>query len=46
MTTYNSSGNIDGYKDTLLANDFTEKDGICYKVTFSLVSKNDSLGII
>ena len=38
-------GNIERYKARLVA-PFTQKEGIDYKETFSLVSKKDSLRII
>ena len=41
-----SKGNIELYKAKLIAKGFTQKGGIDYKKTFSLVSKNDSFRII
>ena len=41
-----SLGNIERYKARLIAKGFTQKEGIDYKETFSLVSKKDSLRII
>ena len=38
--------NIERYKARLVAKGFTQKEGINYKETFSLVSKKDSLHII
>ena len=40
-----SLGNIERYKARLVA-PFTQKEGIDYKETFSLISKKDSLRII
>ena len=45
-TKKNSLGNIDWYKAKLVAKGFTQKEGIDYTETFSLVSKKDSLRII
>ena len=45
-TKKNSLGNIERYKARLVAKEFTQKEGIDYKETFSLVSKKDSLHII
>ncbi|RDX93169.1 hypothetical protein CR513_24605, partial [Mucuna pruriens] len=39
-------GNIEGYKAHLIAKGFTQKEGIDYKETFSLVSSKDSFRII
>ena len=41
-----SKGNVKRYKARLVAKEFTQKDSIDYKKTFSLVSKKDSLWII
>ena len=40
-TKRDSYGNIDRYKAKLVAKEFTQKDGIDYKETFSLVSQKD-----
>lgn len=40
------NGNVERYKTKLVAKGFTQKDGIDYKKTFSLVSRKDSLRII
>ena len=45
-TKKNSLGNIERYKARLVAKEFTQKEGIDYTETFSLVSKKDSLHII
>ncbi|RDX81853.1 hypothetical protein CR513_37428, partial [Mucuna pruriens] len=42
----NSKGNIKRYKTRLVAKDFTKKEGIGYKETFSLVSSKDSFSAI
>ena len=39
-------GNIEIYKARPVAKGFTQKEGIDYKETFSLISKKDSLRII
>jgi hypothetical protein len=41
-----ASGNVERYKARLMTNDFTQKEGIDYHETFSLVSKKDSFKII
>ena len=45
-TNKDSLGNIEKYKARLVAKGFTQKKGIDYMETFSLVSKKDSLRII
>ena len=40
-----SKGNIDQYKDKLVAKSFTQRERINYNETFSLVSKKDSFRI-
>ena len=45
-TKRDSTGNVKRYKARLVAKGYTQKDGIDYKETFSLVSKKDSLRII
>lgn len=45
-TKRDSKGNIERYKARLVAKDFTQKEGIDYKETFSPVSSKDSLRII
>ena len=44
-TKRDSKGNVERCKVRLVANDFTQKEGIDYKVTFSLVSLKDSFRI-
>ncbi|PKU59678.1 Retrovirus-related Pol polyprotein from transposon TNT 1-94 [Dendrobium catenatum] len=41
-----AKGNIKRYKARLVAKGFTQKEGIYFKVTFSLVSSKDSFRII
>ena len=45
-TKKDSLGNIERYKARLIAKRFTQKEGIDYTDTFSLVFKKDSLRII
>lgn len=45
-TERDSTGNIKCYKTRLVAKGFSKKEGIEYHMTFSLVSKKDSLRII
>nr|XP_009803862.1 PREDICTED: uncharacterized protein LOC104249184 [Nicotiana sylvestris] len=45
-TKHDSNGNIERYKARLVAKGYTQKGGIDYKETFSLVSEKDSLRII
>ena len=45
-TKKDSLGNIERYKEILVAKGFTQKEGIDYTKTFSLVSKKDSLHVI
>ena len=45
-TKRDSKGNVERYKARLVAKGYTQKDGIDYKETFSLVSRKDSLRIV
>jgi len=45
-TKHDSHGNLECYKAILVANGFTQKDGIDYKDTFSPISRKDSFRII
>lgn len=45
-TKRDSKGNIEQFKERLVAKWFTQKEGINYKETFSPISKKDSLRII
>jgi len=45
-TKRDSLGNTERYKETLIVKGFTQKEGINYTMTFSPVSKKDSLCII
>jgi transposase InsO family protein len=45
-TKTDASGNVERYKARLVAKGFTQKEGIDYHETFSLVSKKDSFRII
>ena len=45
-TKKDSLGNIEKYKARLVAQGFTQKEGIDYKETFSPISKKDSFRII
>jgi hypothetical protein len=45
-TKRDSKGDVEKYKARLVAKGFTQKEGIDYKETFSLVSSKDSFRII
>ncbi|RVW54692.1 Retrovirus-related Pol polyprotein from transposon TNT 1-94 [Vitis vinifera] len=45
-TKHDSKGNVKRYKARLVAKEYTKKEGINYKETFSLISKKDSLRIV
>ena len=45
-TNKDSQGNIERHKSRLVAKGFTQREGIDYTKTFSLVSRKDSLGVI
>jgi hypothetical protein len=46
MTMKDSLENIERYKARLISMRFTQTEGMCYKETFSPISKKDSLRII
>jgi hypothetical protein len=45
-TKYDSKGKLDRFKVRFVAKDFTQREGIDYIETFSLVSKEDSFKIV